>query len=111
MTTTHAMRKMMILFTAMALFTIPLMAAAGASSGQKGYGSLANTEWSPEISNEPEAVYGKLKARSRQVCGSSDLHIAGGLKESRKIKECFEGTLGAAVARLDDPEVSALHEQ
>lgn len=109
--TTHAMRKTIILFTAMALFTIPLMAAAGASSGQKGYGSLANTEWSPEVSTEPEAVYGKLKAKSQHMCGSSDLRIAGGLTQSRKIEECFEGTLDAAVARLDDPEVTALHGQ
>ena len=61
------------------------------------------------MSYEPEAVYGKLKARSRDVCGSSDLRIAGGLTQSRKVEECYEGTLTAAVYRLDNPEVTALH--
>lgn len=109
MTTAHTIRKTTILFMTLLMISVPLLAAAGTSSGQAAQGSLANTKWSPEVSSEPEAIYGKLKVRSQQVCGSSDLKVAGGLTQSRKVDECFEGTLTAAVNRLDDPAVTALH--
>lgn len=111
MTTAHTIRKTTIFALALIMISVPFTAAAGTSSSQTTQGSLANTEWSPEVSNNPEAVYGKLKAKSQQVCGSSDIKVAGGLTQSRKVEECFEGTLTAAVNRLDNPEVTALHQQ
>lgn len=82
MTIAHTIRKTTILFMALLMISVPLLAAAGTSSGQAAQGSLANTEWNPEVSTEPEAVYGKLRAQSQQVCGSSDLKVAGGLTRS-----------------------------
>ena len=111
MTTAHTIvfRETMVSLAALALLSVPLMASAGTSSTPAPDVQLLKTEWSAEISRNPEAVYGKLKSQSQEVCGSSDLRVAGGLARSMKVKECYEGTLTAAVHRLDNPAVTELH--
>jgi UrcA family protein len=56
-------------------------------------------------------IYNKLKDASRKLCRSSDLRLAGSLRRSVDNKECYEGTLTAAVDRLDNNAISKLHSQ
>ncbi len=113
MTTAHTrvLRKAMISLATLALCSAPLMVSANTAQVQAPDAAPFKTEWSAEVSNDPEAVYGRLKTKSHQVCGESDVRMTGGLIRSRKVEECYEGTLTAAVNRLDDPAVTELHTQ
>lgn len=111
LSTAHTIRNSVVSFIAVAAFSLPLMTSAATTSDNNANRSLLNSEWQPEVDRDADAVYGKLKSQSKEVCGSSDRRITGGLRESQKVEQCYEGTLTAAVRRLDDPEVSELHYQ
>lgn len=105
----HLIRKSSLILGAAALISLPLMAFAGASAqGNPNY-SLLNTKKPSQVQTDPEIIYVKLQNRSFEVCGSPDLHITGSVRRSTQIKNCYEGTLTAAVERLDKPEVTQLH--
>jgi hypothetical protein len=111
LSTAHTIRNSVVSLIAVAAFSLPLMSSAGTTSGKHANRSLLNSEWQPEVQNDAGSVYGKLKAESREVCGSSDRRIAGGVRQSQEVEQCYVGTLTAAVQRLDDPEVTELHYQ
>jgi len=122
MINTHEVHKMSTNFTArivrnsifslaaVVAISVPVAVSAGSTDSVEGNRSLLNAEWKLEVSNEPEAVYGKLQDKSYEVCGSPSRQITGDLRRSAEINECYEGTLEAAVLRLDDAEVIALHQ-
>lgn len=111
MTTAHtiAIRKTVISMAALALLSAPLMVSAGTIQASAPNAAPLKTERVNVVSSDPETVYHELKTNSHKVCGSSDLRITGGLMFSRKVEECYEGTLTAAVHRLDNPAVTELH--
>lgn len=109
--TAHTIRNSVVSLIAVAAFSLPLISSAGTASDSNANRSLLNSEWQPEVQNDADAVYGKLKAESKEVCGSSERRITGGLRQSQKVEQCYEGTLTAAVQRLGDPEVAELHYQ
>ena len=109
--TAHTIRHSVVSLVAIAALSLPLISSASSTADRNANRSLLNSEWQPEVHSDANAVYGKLKSETKEVCGSSDRRIAGGLRESQKVEECYEGTLTAAVQRLDDPDVSELHYQ
>jgi UrcA family protein len=64
----------------------------------------------PDVIHSAEALYEQLKYESRRVCGSSNIRLTGSVERSVANDECYEGTLTAAVERVNDPAVTALHE-
>jgi UrcA family protein len=111
LSTAHTIRNSVVSLIAVAAFSLPLVTSAATTSDSNANRSLLNSEWQPEVQNDANSVYGKLKAESKEVCGSSDRRITGGLRQSQKVEQCYEGTLTAAVQRLDDPEITELHYQ
>ena len=107
----HTIRNSIISLVAVAACSLPLISSASTDTGKEANRGLLNSKWQPEVHNDANAVYGKLKSETKEVCGSSDRRIAGGLRESQKVEQCYEGTLTAAVQRLDDPEITELHYQ
>ena len=104
----HTIRNSVFSIAAVVMLLIPLIGSAAVSGSSDSYRSLLNTE-KPAVQNSPEATYGKLKDKSHAVCGSSDLNITGSVRRTNQIQECYQGTLTAAVQRLDNDEVSELH--
>lgn len=88
------------------LITLPLLASA-AENGSGFFDSEKNLD----NSMDQEVLYKKLKNASRKICGSSDLQKTGSVERVMANNECYEGTLTAAVERLNNPEVKKLHEQ
>lgn len=109
--TAHTIRNSVVSLIAVAVFSLPLISSAGSTTDSDAHRSLLNSEWQPEVQNDADAVYGKLKSESKEVCGSSERRITGGIRQSQKVEQCYEGTLTAAVQRLDDPDVTELHYQ
>ena len=108
--TARTIRNSIFSLAAVAAVSLPLIASASATGESDANTSLLRSEWAPQVDDSPDALYGKLKSRSQAVCGSSDLHITGDVRRSAQIDECYEGTLTAAVQRLDNPEVEKLHQ-
>ena len=106
----RTIRNTIISLAAIAVISLPLIASASATGESDANTSLLRSEWAPVVDNNPDALYGKLKDKSHDLCGSSDLQITGDLRRSAAVDECYEGTLTAAVQRLDNPEVAQLHQ-
>jgi UrcA family protein len=103
-------RTILLATTAAALAIVPLLATAG--GGQKSdRGATILFDASDQVVNTSESVYARIKAESRKICGDSNIHLTGSVRRSAGIEECYEGTVTAAVERLDDPRVSALHQK
>lgn len=109
--TAHTIRNSAVSLFALVIFSLPLIASAGTSTVQSPNESLLSIEANSHIETSPEVLYDRLQDKSRDMCGSTDIRMTGGLKRSRNNEECYEGTLTAAVQRLDDPAVTELHIQ
>ena len=105
---TRSIRNTIILVAAVSAMALPLFASASVSS-TAGDDFFTRSDLAGTTSNEE--LYAKLQNASRNICGSSRIIATGSLSRSVGNQECYEGTLTAAVERLDNAEVSALHEQ
>jgi len=94
-------RNTLIAVTAM---TLPLLASASSSNIRVAFNKT-------ELDNVQgqERVYEKMKIASRKLCGSSNIQFTGSLETAIGNDECYEGTLTAAVQRLDNDAITALH--
>ena len=101
-----SIKQALVSAIAVSLITLPLLASAAENKSGIFYSpqSLNNT-------TDQEVMYAKLKNASRNICGSSNLQVTGSVERVIGNDECYEGTLTAAVERLGNSEVSALHQQ
>ena len=106
--TANALRTTIISVAAASAIALPLFASA--SSNDNAVGVIFNQTELVNTSSHEE-LYAKLEDASRKICGSSNLYITGSIRRSAGIEECYEGTLTAAVERLDNAEIKALHNQ
>jgi len=106
LTKTHSARTLFLAFTAIAVMTMPLVVSASSSNIVISYDKT-------ELKNPrgQKIVYQRLQNASRELCGSSEILLTGSLMRSAGIQECYEGTLTAAVQRLDNPAITALHSE
>jgi len=91
---------------AISLMTLPLLASAGEKR------SVIFTDTNNlDNATDQEVLYSKLKDASREMCGSSNIQETGSLERVRANDECYEGTLRAAVERLNNSDIKELHQQ
>jgi len=107
---THFISKTTLMLGAVAAIALPLVVSANVSGNYQPNYSLVNTNKTAQVQNSPKTLYVKLQNLSRDLCGSSDLYITGSLRKSAEVESCYEGTLSAAVERLNRPEVTQLHQ-
>ena len=55
-----------------------------------------------------QTLYKRIKAAARQVCGSIDGYT---YMKSQRWRECYQSAIADAVARVDRPSLTALHQQ
>ena len=104
--TTKNVRQAFVSAIAISLISLPLLtSAAGNNSGF--FGDKKNQDKTTDY----EAIYTELQVASRQVCGSSSLQVTGSVERVVANNECYEGTLTAAVERLNNSKVQELHKQ
>ena len=102
-------KKTLLMTAAIATVAFPLFVFAGVTDAADGATSICYDRGSADVVRSPERLYERIKAVSREMCGSTDLFITGSLQRVVENKACYEGTLEAAVERLDDPAVSMLY--
>jgi len=91
---------------AISLISLPLLASASEKSAEIFY-----NKQDLQNSTSQELLYSKLKDASQEICGSTNLQVTGSVERVSANEECYEGTLNAAVARLNNPRITELHEQ
>jgi UrcA family protein len=103
-------RKTLIATTAITMMTLPLLASASTPNSSPDIKVVYHTS---ELSTSwgRENIYEKMQAAARKICGSSNIRIAGSRFNATANEECYEGTLSAAVQRLDNEAIKELHEQ
>lgn len=94
-------RNTLIAVTAMSL---PVLASASQSNI-----SVSFNKSELQSTQGQERVYQQMKTASRKLCGTSNVHLTGSVEESVSNDECYDGTLTAAVQRLDNKAITALH--
>lgn len=102
-------KKSLLTVAAVSAMAIPLFASATVASDAERATTIFYDRSAHGTANGPEALYERLKTASRKMCGSDDLLVTGSIRRVAGNEACYEGTLDAAVRRLDDPAVTALH--
>jgi UrcA family protein len=103
-------KRTSVLLACAAAIATPLLAAAPNGQGHKPITTVSYDKTNLANPQAQAELYARLKEESRKICGSSDIIMTGSVERSVNNDECYEGTLAAAVQRLDDPGVTALHE-
>lgn len=106
--TNEKLRKPLLTLATLTVVVIPTLATAGAARDAE----WADPIFAPKSSHAvdvPDDLYARIKTASRKLCGDPSLFLTGSVKRTAQIRDCYEGTLTAAVERLDNPGVSALH--
>ena len=96
----RTIRNLLIAVTAM---TLPLMASASPNI------SVSFVKSELENTRGQNRIYAQMKTASRELCGTSSIRLTGSLERSTANDDCYEGTLTAAVERLDNEAITALH--
>ena len=99
LTSSQLIRNALIAVTAMSL---PIMASASQNNVVVSF-----TKSDLENTRGAERIYEQMKHTSSELCGSS--RITRSIQESVSSEKCFTGTLTAAVKRLNNPAITALH--
>ena len=87
--------------TVVTAMTLPLLASASVPSI-----SVTFDKRDLKTSHGVKNIYAHMQDAARDLCGSSNVRS---LSMARANAECYEGTLTAAVERLDISEITALH--
>lgn len=101
---TRSIRNTLMVLAAVSAITLPMMASASTANV-----SIAYDKSELESVKGQKRLYAKLKNASLELCGSTEERITGSLTGAVENTECYEGTLTAAVKRLDHPAITALH--
>ena len=96
----RTIRKTILCAAAVAAVSFPLLTLAGGNP-QDANDSILKSEKIAVTNDSTENLYARLQDQSRDVCGSSNIRMTGDLRRSHGNDKCYEGTLSAAVQRLD----------
>jgi UrcA family protein len=100
----HPVRFLLIALTAVTLMMVSVFASASPREIAISY-HRAELE---SVAGQ-QRLYERMKGATRQLCGSTNIRETGSVEQSKANAECIEGTLTAAVERLDHPAIKALH--
>jgi UrcA family protein len=106
MTTLLNARNTLLAVAVVSAMTLPLIASASTSNI-----SVAFNKAELDSSQGQERLYARMKNASRQLCGSSNIQLTGSVDKTIANTECYDGTLTAAVHRLDNDAITALHSE
>ena len=88
----------------------PTIAFADAKSGLQGKSvKVSYADLKLETKEGANALYRRLKQASKQVCDVRGLTVEGSLKRIREARQCYRETLSAAVEKVDNEQVTQIH--
>ena len=99
----RSIRNSLMVVSAVTTMALPMLASA--------YPNVAVSYSQAELKSVHgrQNVYERIQDASRDICGLSNIRLSGSMMRAVADTECYEGTLTAAVERLDVPSITALH--
>ena len=105
----RSIRNTLISAAAASVMTLPLLASASAINNTDSDVRITYEKTELASTRGQTGLYARLKDASRKICGSSNIRITGSLQNSAVKAQCYNETLTAAVERVGNPEITALH--
>jgi UrcA family protein len=101
--------KGVVATVAVIAFAVP--AISGASDEVKGRAVKVNyTDLNVDKESGAEVLYRRLQQASKEVCGVESIKSVGGIREIAEQRRCYEDALDKAVANIDNPILTKIHE-
>jgi len=101
---TRSIRDSIMLVAAVSALALPLFASAATKNI-----SVAYDKTELDSTHGQQQLYDRMKNASAKLCGSTSIQITGSLSTVTGNEACYNGTLTAAVERLDNDDITALH--
>lgn len=105
----RTLRNTLISAAAASAMTLPLLSSATMAHTANSDVRVSYEKTELARPGGQKLLYARLKSASRKICGSSSIRITGSVHNSVAKTQCFDETLSAAVARLANAEIAALH--
>ena len=105
----RSIRNTIMSVAVVSAMALPLFASASVSNNTDGAVGVDYNKTDLVSTSGREDLYARLQRASRKICGSSNIGVTGSLRRSVANTECYDGTLTAAVERLDNNAITALH--
>ena len=100
--------KGVIATVAVIAFSAPAIASADDLKGRSE--KVVYSDLNVVKENGAEALYRRLQQASKRVCGVQSIQNAGGIRMVAEQRDCYQSALTEAVAKIDNPTLTAIHE-
>ena len=107
------MKESKLIKGALTTIAVALLATPAISVADEFKGRAEKVSFSDLNVDKEEGVsilYRRLQQASKRVCGVESMKNAGGIREISQQQRCYRATLDNAVAKVDNPVLTKLHE-
>ena len=107
----HTVRYAILSTAAIAALSLPIFAGASLLDDPTAKARVSVDSLDLNDERDRQELYERLKDQSREICGSTNIRITGSVERSVGNEACYEGTLTAAVERVNNDSLTQLHQQ
>jgi UrcA family protein len=100
--------KGVVATVAVIAFAVPAVSSASDLKGRAE--KVAYSDLNTDKEDGAEALYRRLQQASKRVCGVESIKTAGGIRELSEQRRCYRDALDEAVAKINNPMLTAIHE-
>jgi len=100
--------KGVVATVAVIAFAVPAVSSASEVKGRAV--KVTYTDLNVDKESGAETLYRRLQQASKRVCGVESIKTAGGIQELKEQRRCYEDALDEAVARINNPILTRIHE-
>lgn len=105
----HIVRRTVLSTAAAAVLAFPLIGSASVLNDPNAESVSGSFDLNSE--RDQQALYQRLQDKSREICGYTNIRVTGSVERSISNEECYQGTLTAAVERVNNEALTRLHQQ
>jgi UrcA family protein len=100
--------KGVVATVAVIAFSVPAIASADELKGRAE--KVTYSDLDVQKDDGAQVLYRRLQQASKRVCGVESIKVAGSVRIYAQKQECYRDTLDEAVAKVDNPALTAIHE-
>jgi len=100
--------KGVVATVAVIAFAVPAVSSASELKGRAE--KVAYSDLNTDKEDGAQALYRRLQQASKRVCGVESIKNAGSVRELSEQRRCYRDTLDEAVATINNPTLSKIHE-
>lgn len=100
--------KGVVATVAVIVFAVPAVSSASDMKGRSE--KVDYTDLNVDKESGAETLYRRLQHASKRVCGVESFKTAGGIRELAEQRRCYHDALDKAVAKINNPLLTRIHE-